>query len=126
MNRAETAEAAKVMQAWLDGEPIQHRPRTGPYWLALLEPSWSWGLCDYRIKPAPRIVSWTAETFPKDRPVWVKEKGNHSEANNHMITRWCASGCRPQTERFLTWEVLANNFTQHDGSACGTIEEGVE
>jgi len=126
MTRTETAEAKKVMAAYLDGRSTQYRHKTEADWCACITPIWNWGLCDYRIKPEPSIVPWTAETFPKDRPVWVKGKGNHSEANNHMITKWCASGCRPQSERFLTWEVLASNFTQHDGSPCGTIEKGGE
>ena len=123
MNRAETAEAAKVMQAWLDGEPIQHRPRTGPYWLALLEPSWSWGLCDYRIKPAPRIVSWTAETCPVGAVIRHKAGGDRCVILKALPDRIFMHGW---TEHGVAMDAALCDWTMDDGSPCGTIEEGAE
>lgn len=61
MNREETKEAIKVMQAYVDGKTIESRKllRSG-YWSAVQAdntqstPMWDWFECRYRIKPEPR------------------------------------------------------------------------
>jgi hypothetical protein len=52
-----TKEKIAVMQAYLDGRPIQLRCNggNGGHWADLLsEPMWTWGQDRYRIKPEPR------------------------------------------------------------------------
>jgi len=57
MNKDQTKEAIKVMQAWVDGKEIQHRNiHTGDIaWSPIVKEwqnvGWYWGQCDYRIKP---------------------------------------------------------------------------
>ena len=59
MNKAETEQAIAVMQAWMDGKPIQcNTYNTGENWIDLLAeaPVWNWDDCVYRIKPEPTKV----------------------------------------------------------------------
>ncbi len=53
MNKQETAEAIKVMQAYVDGTEIECK--TGmDEWLSGVEPAWDFLHGQYRIKPKPR------------------------------------------------------------------------
>lgn len=58
MNKAQTERAIEVMQAYLDGKPIEYQ-RNGmspEFWIAVNkypEPRWDWGMFDYRVKPDP-------------------------------------------------------------------------
>ncbi len=61
MNKQETAEAIKVMQAWIDNEPIQIQDVGSKKWRPIgteyegvSQPSWAWFSATYRIKPKPR------------------------------------------------------------------------
>ena len=59
VNRAETEQAIAVMQAWMDGKPIQcNTYNAGKNWFDLLAeaPVWNWQNCTYRIKPEPTKV----------------------------------------------------------------------
>ena len=77
MNKEETIEAIKVMQAYVDGETVTairpHDERSKEVeW-----PIWNWQHCEYEVKPKPREV-WAAFTeygrakhfVPIDRPEW--------------------------------------------------------
>lgn len=52
---SDTANKIAVMQAHLEGQPIEslHRPMTSTKWIPCPEPDWSWGIHDYRIAPHP-------------------------------------------------------------------------
>ena len=61
MNRDETRKAIEVMQAWVDGRPVEWCPRNCPGdWRAdpqhtdIDGPAWDWLQHNYRIKPEPR------------------------------------------------------------------------
>lgn len=62
MNRTGTTEAIKIMQAWLDGNPIEGRSRAIEPWAIegwepiVGDPQWDWTRFDYRIKPEPRVL----------------------------------------------------------------------
>jgi len=62
MNRAETAEAIKVMQAWVNGATVQTACVSADDWRDSDYPQWAWTCRKYRTKPAPKVVPWTAET----------------------------------------------------------------
>jgi len=55
MNKQQTRDAIKVMQAYVDGEEIEVRGSTVE-WIAedLGVIPWQWSTCEYRIKPKPR------------------------------------------------------------------------
>lgn len=57
MNRDDTTEAIKVMQAWADGKTVQ--VSVNGEWRSIApweELGWSWDRFEYRIKPEPRVV----------------------------------------------------------------------
>ena len=58
MNKAETAEAIKVMQAYVDGAEIVLRD--GNRLSELSSPTWNWAVWDYQVKPKPRTI-WVNE-----------------------------------------------------------------
>ena len=123
MNRAETAEAAKVMAAFADGKQIDFRVKGGEWsdWASHNNFGWNWKECDYRIKPTPRTIPWTAETFPKDRPVWVRH-GTSDVAR--LIADFSTPYVKVVGAGHIAWQELLSGYTQHDGTPCGTTEEG--
>ena len=54
MNREETIEAIKVMQAFVDGEDIQCSFRASQDAWEQMEPEWQWAIYRYRSVPKPR------------------------------------------------------------------------
>lgn len=63
MNREQTIEAIKVMQAWVDGKTIQVKGDGDTTWadagsveIESRQPGWQWKTNVYRIKPEPRTV----------------------------------------------------------------------
>lgn len=64
------AEKIAIMQAALDGEPIQYRPRNCINWYSSKMSShlsWDWGVNEYRIappKPQPDTFDWSV--FPEN------------------------------------------------------------
>lgn len=85
MNKAQTKHAVEVMQAYIDGKPIE-RQRMLPSepWCAInknSEPSWDWEKFNYRVKPEPR-------TFK----VWISETSIYAYHESHVIKSWQSSG----------------------------------
>ena len=84
MNKEETIEAIKVMQAFVDGETITSRPMglndvKSPTYAT--NPEWDWFSYIYEVKPKPREL-WVGfresgradHCIPIDKPDW-KHKG---------------------------------------------------
>lgn len=77
MNRKETAERIKIMQAFVDGKQIQYKEYDGK-WKDVKDPIWS---CDneYRIKPEPKYrpfanIDECWQEMQKHQPFgWVKK-----------------------------------------------------
>ena len=57
MNKEETIEAIKVMQAFVDGEKI--KAKIGPHARTIDHPAWNWEHIEYEVKPKPR-EAWVA------------------------------------------------------------------
>lgn len=55
MDIKETKKYIKVMQAYVDGEVIEHS-EPGSMWRSINNPSWWWDRIKYRIKPKPMEV----------------------------------------------------------------------
>lgn len=62
MNKEQTLEAIKVMQAYVDGEEIEFRHDTADYWARISldggDVSWSWSAFRYRIAPQKPSINW--------------------------------------------------------------------
>lgn len=54
MTRENTAECNKVMQAYVEGKPIQYADAETEDWIDIESPDWNWDNYDYRVKPAPK------------------------------------------------------------------------
>jgi hypothetical protein len=63
MNKEQTIEAIKVMQAFVDGKEVISM--TTPA-VTTDSPSWNWAndISAYRIKPTPVLRPWTADEVP--------------------------------------------------------------
>lgn len=53
MNKDQTKEAIKVMQAYVDGEEIEYKDSSGAWRAVNGEPLWNFCECEYRVKPKP-------------------------------------------------------------------------
>ena len=60
-------------------------------------------------------VPWTFETFPKDRIVWYKQKDE--------MNLFAAIGISVYGIGDRTWELLFENYVQHNGKPCGKLVE---
>lgn len=86
MNKAQTKYAVAVMQAHLDGKPIECQ-RIGTlteFWIAdnnNPELSWNWEEFNYRVKPEPRVFR-----------VWIRENSIYAYHESHAIKSWQSSG----------------------------------
>jgi len=58
----DTKEKIKVMQAYVDGRPIQYKLNCESDWADTSIPIWNWYDCQYRIKPNKQ--SLTPSDFP--------------------------------------------------------------
>jgi hypothetical protein len=70
MNREQTIEAIRVMQAFVDGKEVEHR--YNGKWVKIYVPRWDWDETEYRIKPTPVLRPWTADEVPLG--AWVRMK----------------------------------------------------
>lgn len=74
----------------------------------------------YRVvQTAPEYVPWSLETFPTDRPVWVRHKnetGFIEEITVINVNGWHTK------HRAGAWERLLEDYIQKDGSPCGTLK----
>jgi hypothetical protein len=64
MNTQRTIEAIRVMQAFVDGIPIQCAECHKLNWGDSLSPVWNWNNFTYRIKPTLKLRPWNADEVP--------------------------------------------------------------
>lgn len=57
-------EMIAVMQAAKDGKAIEWRRGIGNSDWECSTPAWNWNVCDYRIKPEPKLRPWKPEEVP--------------------------------------------------------------
>lgn len=81
----------------------------------LFSPEW-----EVRLAPSPKLVPWTVDTFPKDRPVWVRMKPECGSARNFNLVEVFGPDCvHLASHGWKTWGELLTGYTQHDGAPCG-------
>jgi hypothetical protein len=71
MNREQTIEAIKVMQAFVDGKTVECKCGSSG-WSELIDPVWNFDRFQYRIKPASTLRPWTADEVPLG--AWLRSK----------------------------------------------------
>jgi hypothetical protein len=75
MNRELTADAIKIMQAYVDGKTIETRVRRDK-WFENSSPGWNWEEAQYRIKPEPMEIE-----------VWVNPDGSVVPHGFHELSK---------------------------------------
>lgn len=74
-----TIEKIAVMQAYVDGKRIEvslKRNDNWRDWVTDEEPSWNWGVYEYRIKPEPKEPTYRPyKDFAEFRNEWEKHGG---------------------------------------------------
>ena len=83
MNSQNTIEAIKVMQAFVDGFPIDCAERHNLKWGETLSPVWNWNNFTYRIKPTSKLRPWTADEVPLG--AWMRLKHNPQD---RIVINW--------------------------------------
>lgn len=114
MNREQTIEAIKVMQAWVDGKQLEFRTAsTG--WQEVKHPVWDFVCYYYRIKSTTTLRPWTADEVPLGAMIRFKQ----APYDRHLLG-WVSV----QADRDLWLEEREHSL---DGGKtwlpCGVMEE---
>jgi hypothetical protein len=131
MNKEQTIEAIRVMQAFVDGKEVQFRYVGLEIWDTLISPKWNWSDCEYRIKPTTVLRPWTADEVPLD--CWLRTRQGDNRHKWKPLTiqplgvitvpvgigNWC---------KLHTWEFLSKNCEHSIDNGitwlpCGVMEE---
>jgi hypothetical protein len=115
MNKEQTIEAIRVMQAFVDGKEVEV---LYPFTQAQIAttPVWNWDANKYRIKPTTTLRPWTADEVPLG--AWMRGVSRqdyrwliHTSGNNDTRKDWLV-GYEHSTDLGKTW------------LPCGVMEEG--
>jgi hypothetical protein len=125
MNKEQTIEAIKVMQAFVDGKEVIARHVNFGTWDTLISPKWSWEDCEYRIKPTPVLRPWTADEVPLG--AWIKLK--HDDDWKSLILEVDRIGKICVYGGTIFCEAALENHEHSTDSGktwkeCGVMEEG--
>ena len=123
-------EMIAVMQAARDGKQIEWRRHSGGDW-EQTTPVWNWNVCDYRIKPEPKLRPWKPEDVPM--PCILRPMGGNSHQAMWLVLTVSSSGvatadCHVKGEtRLASFEaLLLHNEHSTDGGKtwkpCGVEE----
>lgn len=114
MNKEQTKEAIRVMQAFVDGKEVISM-RTPA--VTADNPSWNWvnDIITYRIKPTATLRPWTADEVPLG--AWMRDVSRedyrwliHTSGSNDTRKEWLV-GYEHSTDCGKTW------------LPCGVMEE---
>jgi hypothetical protein len=102
-----TIEAIRVMQAFVDGRPIECAEVHKLNWGETLSPVWNWNNFTYRIKPNPTLRPWNAEEVPLGSQMRDVSKQYyrwliHHSGNEDVRKEWLV-GYEHSTDGGKTW-----------------------
>lgn len=125
MDRKETAERIKIMQAFVDGKQIEFKDSVGR-WCEAKNPLWNWDSGrKYRIKPEPKYRSFKDaeecwQEMQKHQPFgWLKEK----KRNVHtQIGFMYTEGIQGTSGGSSTYKAFFDCFNFADGTPFGIKE----
>jgi len=113
MNREQTKEAIRIMQAFVDGKDVQSMYEGK--WSLVHVPRWNWDDTQYRIKPTAKLRPWTADEVPLG--AWMRDVSKqdyrwliHTSGNDDTRKDWLV-GYEHSTDKGVTW------------LPCGVMEE---
>ena len=112
MNRQKSHEAIAVMQAFIDGKPIEWKNRNESSWQDLTgNPIWDWYKLEYRVKPQDiyRVYKSPEECFNDLRcDGWIKRKEGTTYYTR--ISR---------LDEYVDYQKLFKEYTYADGTPFG-------
>ena len=123
MNRKETVERIKIMQAFVDGKQIQYKD--DGRWKDVKDPMWS-SINEYRIKPEPKYrpfkdVEECWQEMQKHQPFgWLKHKTDNVYSFISKIDKDC---CYFAVNVYWGFDTLFKTKTFIDGTPFGIKEE---
>lgn len=79
----------------------------------------SWGVHEYRRKPSPKYVPWTAEDAGEFRGIWVRYQGENKTEN--MITAFDPSDNTVYLGEWVSLASIHSAFEKLDGTPCGKV-----
>jgi len=123
MDQQQKEHYVQAVRWWADGEELQLVDTHGAWKnrrFPFREPSFG---TTYRIKPKPRWVPWTVDTFPTDRPVWVRGDYGWRSIGIVQIVECSQGGVTFGGGNMEGWGCLLAHWAQSDGSPCGTEEK---
>lgn len=113
MNREQTMECIKVMQAFVDGKEVEHR--YNGKWVKIYVPRWDWDNTVYRIKPTATLRPWTPDEVPLG--AWMRNITNseyrwliNTSSLDHSRKEWLQQ-CEYSKNNGKTW------------LPCGVVED---
>ena len=114
MTREQTIEAIRIMQAFVDGKEVEVLSFSEK-WERATTPRWGWNDTQYRIKPAAKLRSWTADEVPLG--AWMRFK---KVIDDRSVLAWTST----QRDRDMWLEEREHST---DGGVtwkpCGVVEE---
>lgn len=121
-----TKEKIAVMQAFLEGKPIQYKLATGSDtdWVRNDEPRWDWEHCIYRIKPQPKLRPYKLSEFIEA----LKKHGCFmfviGSGECHYPVQYFDGSAIKVNDAMFTYDEVLKTFTwADDNSPCGILEE---
>lgn len=126
MNRKETAERIKIMQAFVDGKQIEFKDCMGR-WCKAENPLWNWDSGGkYRIKPKPKYrpfvnVEECWQEMQKHNPFgWIKYKTDNVYS---FIVKVDKDYVYLAVNEYWSFETLLKKYTFADDTPFGIKEE---
>lgn len=126
MDKLQTVEAIKVMQAFVVGKEIQSMPCNSSIWIRDCSPDWDWSQTAFRIAPKPERRPFNVKELTSLVGTCVVSK-NHG-GSIHLILALTLSSGRPYImlggiSTRIEPEYLLKKYKFLDGTPCGTEEE---
>jgi len=113
MNKEQTIEAIRIMQAFVDGKDVESM--YDGKWAKIWVPRWNWDDTEYRIKPTHVLRPWTADEVPLGAWMQVKSDPKYRwvivNVANDDVRREFFLWNEHSTDKGVTWHL------------CGVMEE---
>ncbi len=124
MNKEQTIEAIKVMQAFVDGKEVGWRHQKFEGWETIISPKWNWHDNEYCIKPTAKLRPWTADEVPLG--AILRYKGNNQSIRLLIVCNLQTGLCGYQTN--FPYDYLRDEMEHSTDKGvtwlpCGVMEE---
>ena len=107
-HKKRTAEMIAVMQAYVDGKPIEVSYCDGGAWSPSTEPIWNWRFREYRIATIPDSINWDHvapewKWMARDKSGVVYFFKNEPKSGDRDSEIWSAAGGHMEARGFASY-----------------------